>query len=209
MRSLYNVAVENNAIPATVLKEIERRIQAHTGKRIATWEVSCAMMGTADKKKPPLHIISTSEAPGQRFVVTNGILAEVGEGFPQVLRKISRYEQRSVRAVRGHVYDFIDLYVRTGLSFDKGSPVGVVVEVEYRPSLFVDDCANLMSELMSRITAPLISPPHAGQDPSANAAATTAYSFERVTVDIGATLPDEPILFSHRHASLLYMKLLG
>lgn len=187
---------------------MERRIQAHTGRRTGVWEVSCAAFGVSDKKKPPIHVVSTSDTPGQRIVVTSEMVVEVGEGFSPLLRKISRYEQRSLRSVRGHTYDFVDLVIRIGHSFDKSSPVDVVVEIEYRPCLIVEDCESLVDEMMKRITAPLI-PPQVGQDRMANAVAAQAYTFERVIVDVSKALPGNSPLYSDRHAALHYIKVLG
>jgi hypothetical protein len=81
--------------------------------------------------------------------------------------------------------------------------------VEVRPCGRVELCAALAEELMGKVAAPLVPPPAAGADPGANAAATTRYGFERVAVDVGMLLDGEPPEFSHRHAALMYAKLLG
>jgi hypothetical protein len=186
-----------------------RRVIAHTGRRVEPWDVSCAVMATPDRKKPPLVVVTMSDASDRHFAVSGGMIAEAGRGFPALLRKISRYDQRSLRAIRGAAYDFADLAVRVGLSFDKGAPAGVVVEIEYRPCAVATECANLVGELMDKISAPLVPPPHATQDPSANSASTTLYAYKRVDADIAKLLPNEPPSFSHRHAAALYAKLLS
>lgn len=137
-------------------------------------------------------------------------MAEVGPGFDAVLKKASRYEQRSSRTVRGSVYDFGDLLVRVGLTFEKNAPQGVVVEIEARPCGIADGCAEMCAELMDKIAGPLVPPPQAGSDAGANAAATTLYAYQRVSVDIKSLLPEEPdTVFTNRHAAVLYVKLLS
>jgi hypothetical protein len=207
--SLYNVAIGQNTSAAAVEREVVRRVKAHTGIRFAPWEVSCVIMGTADKKRPPMDIVHLSEAADRRYVVCNGVVAEVGDGFQQVLQKVSKYEQKAVRVVRGSTYEFGDFCVRVGLSFDRGSPAGVVVEIEYRPCAYVEQCSALIAELMERIMAPLVPPPHAGQDPAASAAATSTYTHVQVSANIAKLLPEDPPGFSLRHAAILYVKLLS
>lgn len=157
-----------------------------------------------------MELVSMSGAAGVRYVVADGLVAEVGDGFPALLRKVSRYEPRAARTVRGAVYDFDDLLVRVGLTFEKTSPLGVVVEIEMRPCDVAEACAEMCAELMDKIAGPLVPPPQAGQDINANAAATTLYTYQRVTVDIKKLLPDEPErVFTNRHAAVLYVKLLS
>lgn len=167
-------------------------------------------MGAPDRKKPPLEMVSISGTPGVRYVVTDGLVAEVGDGFPALLKKTSRYDQRSARTVRGAVYDFDDLLVRVGLTFEKSAPLGVVVEIEARPCGNAEACAEMCAELMDKIAAPLVPPPQAGLDTAANSAATNLYGYQRVTADIKSLLPGEPDkLFTNRHAAVLYVKLLS
>jgi TATA-binding related factor (TRF) of subunit 20 of Mediator complex len=207
--SLYNIAIDRTTSPAAVEREVVRRIKAHTGLRLAPWEVSCVVMVPPEKGRAQMDIVYLSEAGDRRYVLCDGTVAEVGEGFQQVLQKVTKYEQKAVRLIRGSAYEFGDFCVRAGLSFDKGSPVGVVVEIEYRPCAYVEQCAALIGELMERIAAPLVPPPHAGQDPSTIAAANSSYTCERVSVDIAKLLPDDPPAFSLRHAAMLYVKLLS
>lgn len=208
-KCLFSIGLERGTGPAGVEKELVRRVMAHTGRRLGNWEVTCTAMTAADRKRPMLEIVSMSSALERRFVVSEGMVAEVGEGFPALLKKIPKYEQRSTRAIRGATFDFVDLVVSVGLSFDKGSPAGVVVEIEYRPCEYSEDCAELVEELMGKIAAPLVPPPQAGQDSSVNDVASTCYTYERVTADMAKLLPKEPRAFSHRHAAVLYVKLLS
>jgi TATA-binding related factor (TRF) of subunit 20 of Mediator complex len=237
MRSLYSVKIERDATPAAVEKEVARRVRAHTGRRTDAWEVTVAAFATPDKKKPSLHIVTLSEVPGRRFVLSSGLVSEVGETFPSLLKKMSLYEPRATRVIRGATYDFADLVVRVGISFDRGAPAGVVVEIEYRPCAIADACVALVGELMDRIVAPLVPTPQAGQDPSASAAATVMYTYERITSPVStadAASESDPVgetavdaasaatatateeapaaamqPFSHRHAAALYVKLLS
>jgi TATA-binding related factor (TRF) of subunit 20 of Mediator complex len=225
VRSLYNVRIEGNATPASVEKEVVRRVRAHTGRRTGAWEVSLAILATPDKSAPTLAVVTLSDVPGRRFVLSPSTLlvAEVGDSFPSMLKKLSSYAPRSTRVVRGAAYDFADLVVRVGISFDRGAPAGVVVEIEYRPCADVGACASLVTELMDRIAAPLVPPPLAGQDPSASAAATAAYAYERVLApeteaeddgdDVGerdATEDNPPRRpFSNHDAARLFVNLLS
>lgn len=201
--------IDSSATPATVEREIVRRVKAHTGRRCDLWEVSCAVLTDVDRRRPQLDLVHMSEAPDRRFVVTEGLVAEVGVGFPQLVKKVSRYEQRTLRTIRGSAYDLGDFCVRVGLSFEKASPAGVVVEIEYRPCTFASECKGLVNELMEKFASPLVPPPQISQDPNANAAATSAYKYSPVAADVSNVLPGENTEYSLRYAAVLYVKLLS
>lgn len=209
--SLYSISLERGTTPAAAEKELVRRVLAHTGVRdAAAWEVTATVHAPADRARAPLTVVSMSDAPpGRRYVSGPGLVAEAGAGLGALLRKASRYEPRPQRAIRGAAFALADLQVRVGLSFDRGAPVGVVVEVEVRPCARAPACARLAEELMEKITAPLVPPPAAGHDAAANAAATTLYAFEHLKLDLEKVLPGEPLDFSFRHAALLYAKFLS
>lgn len=190
-------------------REIIRRVEAHTGRKVGDWEVSSAMYAMADKKRPPIEVVSFSDVESRLFVLVNSVLTETDHGFLQVVRKISAYQPRLMRTIKGSEYDFVDFCVRVGLAFDRhNAATGVVVEIEYRPCPVTEDCERLIGELMERIAAPLVPPPQTGTDPSVNVAATTAYSYKRVELEAAKVPKDDLMPFSNRTGALLYAKML-
>lgn len=189
-------------------REIIRRVEAHTGRKVGSWDVSSTAFVMTDKKRPPIDMISFSDVEGRLFVLVNSVLTEMDQTFMQVVRKISAYQPRGVRTIKGSAFDFGDFCVRVGLAFRQHSATGVVVEIEYRPCPVTDDCERLIDELMERIAAPLVPPPQTSGDPSVSVAATTAYSFKRVDSEGTNWCKDDMVPFSNRTAALLYAKLL-
>lgn len=207
--SLYDIVIGDSLTTAAMAeREIVRRVEAHTGRKVGPWEVSCALFTVPDKKRESMVIATLSEVPERRFILTHGVITEAGAGFPALVRKMSASVPKMTQTIRGAEYDFVDFCVRVGLSFDRhNAACGVVVEIEYRPCLVAPDCADLIGELMERIAAPLVPPPQAGQDPIANAAATTAFTYKRIEVDPEGP-PKDTGTFSSRSSALLYIKLL-
>ena len=104
----------------------------------------------------------------------------------------------------------MDFIARVGLTFTKNNEAGgVAVEIEYAPCSVVDDCSDLIGELMGRIAASLVPPPQAGNDLTAAKAATMTFNFTSVSVDYEKYLSNDKPFFTSRHAMLLYRKLLG
>lgn len=205
--SVYGIAIEGTS-PAMAQREIIRRVEAHTGRKVGDWEVSSAMYVMTDKKRPPIEIVSFSDVEGRIFVLVNSVLTEMDQSFLQVIKKISAYQLRGTRTIKGSEYDFVDFCVRVGLAFRQQTPTGVIVEIEYRPCPVTDDCERLIGELMERIAAPLVPPPQTSGDHSVSVAATTAYNYKRVEVDAAKAPKDDLVPFSNRSAALLYAKLL-
>lgn len=190
-------------------REIIRRVKAHTGRLVGDWKVSCSIYSSNDKKRPPLEIISFDETKPPLYILVNRTVTEVDPAMVPLLRKISVYQPRLSRSIKGSEYDFIDFIVRVGLVFGKGpQPTGVVVEIEYRPCIIVEDSQALIGELMDKIAAPLVPPPQSSGDPTVSAAATTAYNFKRVIVDADKVNPADMTPFTMRSAAILYAKLL-
>lgn len=191
-----------------VEREIIRRVEAHTGRKVGTWQVALALHATPDKKRPTVEIVTLPEVD-KMFVISNNLITEAETPFVSLIRKISTYAQKSSRQIKGTEYDFVDFAVKVGMSFDKhGSTKGVVVEIEYRPCPVTADCEQLIGELMERVAAPLVPPPQAGQDPAVSVAATTAYNFMRIEVDPKKFNVKDLVPFTKRTEALLYAKLL-
>lgn len=207
-KCIYDIAIENSS-PSMAEREIIRRVEAHTGRRVDDWQISCSIYSTTDKKRPSLEVVSFSDVESKLYTRFNGMIMESDHGFLNVIRKMSGYQVRSTRTIKGTEYDFVDFCVRVGLVFDRHtSPKGVVVEIEYRPCPVTVDCERLIGELMERIAAPLVPPPQTSGDPSVSAAATTAYNYNRLELDMARVNPKDLSPFSHRTAAILYAKLL-
>lgn len=184
-------------------------MEAHTGRKVGEWQVTFAVYATPDKKRPQIEVMSFSDIDSKRYILFNSIVTETDPGFEQFMKKMSAYDHRLTRTIKGNEYDFVDFCVRVGLAFDRhNAPTGVVVEIEYRPCPMAADCELLIAELMEKIAAPLVPPPQTNGDVSINAAATTAYSYRRVECDMSRVNVKDFCPFSLRSASILYAKLL-
>lgn len=193
-----------------VEREIVRRVEAHTGRKSGRWEVVVSVYGPEEKKRAPIEAVTFSDVKNRVFILLPSMVTEVEPSMLPLMSKISPFKLRTKRAVRGDEYDFEDFCVRVGVSFDRhNSPAGVVVEIEYRPCGSVAQCGGLITELMELIVAPLVPPPHPGQDPSINAAATNQYTYEAVKLDEKKVPPTDLNPFSHRTSAWLYASLLS
>lgn len=195
--------------PGIVEREIVRRIEAHTGRKSGRWEVAVSVYGPEEKKRAPIEAVTFSDVKDRVFILLPSVVTEVEPAMLSLMTKISPYKLRVKRAVRGDEFDFEDFCFRVGVSFDRhNSPAGVAVEVEYRPCIALSECEGLILELMGRIVAPLVPPPHLGQDPSVSAAATTQYAYKTIKLDDKKVRPSDVHPYSHRTSALIFAKLL-
>lgn len=187
-------------------------MEANTGRISGTWEVNVASHAVSDARKPSIEIVTFSEEASRAYILTKSSVLESDSSLVPLMGKISPYQPRNTRAVRGSEYDFVDFRVRVGLIFGRHeSTTGVVVEIEYRPCPFTSECESLISELMEGIAAPLVPAPQNSHDPNtseaAHTAATTAFNYQLVQADNDSN-PKDLVPFSNRTSALLYAKLL-
>lgn len=166
---------------------------------------------TGSDKRNVLESVTSTETPNRVVLISNTRVSESEDTFCTLqVGKLATYKQRSSRMVRGVAYDFVDFIVRVGLVFDRhNSASGVAVEIEYAPCAVVEDCAELIKELMDRIATALVPPPQAGHETMAAKAAGTTYRFIPVVVDFKQYFTTEKPFFTMRHSMLLYRKLLA
>ncbi|KAI0561530.1 Mediator complex subunit Med20 [Gracilaria domingensis] len=192
-----------------VQREIIRRIEAHTGRKSSTWQVTVSIHTTPDKKRPSIELVTLPDVTNRVYIISPPLVTEAEPAVTALLRRISPYVPKVSRSARGWEYDFVDFSVRVGMSFDRhGGATGVVVEVEYRPCSYTADCESLIAELMERIAAPLVPPPQANSDPGISAAATTPYNYNRIEIDSKKFIEKDLVPFSQRTEALLFAKLL-
>ncbi|PXF47959.1 Mediator of RNA polymerase II transcription subunit 20 [Gracilariopsis chorda] len=207
-KCVYDISTEGKS-PAMVEREIIRRIEAHTGRRLTSWQVTVSFHTNPDKKRPTIEIVSLPDIKDRVFLISPPLVTEAQPTLVPLLRRISNYSPKYNRSARGLQFDFVDFLVRVGMSFDRhGGATGVVVQIEYRPCSYTADCERLIAELMERIAAPLVPPPQANHDPGISAAATTSYNYTRVDVDATKFNDKDLMPFSHRTEALLFAKLL-
>ncbi len=213
MHSLFQIQVESTTTASIAERELVRRVEAHTGRRISQWEVTYSLYGpaTGSEKRNVLESVTSTETPNRVVLISNTRVVESEDTFCAFqLGKLATYKQRSTRMIRGVAYDFVDFVVRVGLVFDRhNSASGVAVEIEYAPCAVVDDCAELIKELMERIATALVPPPQAGHETMAAKAAATTFRFAPVVVDFKQYFTTEKPFFTLRHSMLLYRKLLA
>lgn len=204
--------VDNNTTPSIAERELVRRVEAHTGRKIGAWEVTYSLYTPqVSDKRPALETVVSTEMPNVRVLIMGTRVVEAEDIFLAQLGKLADYRPKSARTIRGVAYDFVDFIVRVGLAFDRNNNAsGVVVEIEYAPCSVVEDCSLLIEELMVRIAAALVPPPQAGHELMAAKAATTNFRFSPVSVDFKRYAPasDKPY-FKLNHSMLLYRKLLA
>lgn len=154
-------------------------------------------------------MVTLPDVPNRIYFISPPLVTEADPALIPLMRRICSYTPKFNLCARGEQYDFVDFSVRVGMSFDRhGSAKRVIVEIEYQPCSFADDCENLIAELMQRIAAPLVPPPQVNQDPGVGAAAGTTYKCDRVQIDANIYNPKDLTPFSYRSEALLYAKLL-
>ncbi|CAN8072155.1 unnamed protein product [Agarophyton chilense] len=207
-KCVYDIATEGTS-PAMVQREIIRRIKAHTGRQTGSWQVTVSIYTNPDKTRPPIELVTLPDVANRQYIISPPLVTEAEPTIAVLLHRISTYAPKVNRAARGSEFDFVDFSVRVGMSFDRhGGATGVVVQVEYRPCSYTADCESLIAELMERIAAPLVPPPQASSDPGISAAATTAYNYNRIEVDVKKFNEKDLMPFSKRTEALLFAKLL-
>lgn len=189
---------------------MKRRVEAHTGRRDGVWSVSVVTYAPPQNKiQRIMNVVTLSEAEDRVFLVVSTTVMEVQPAMLAMTHKISNFAPRMTRAVRGVDYDFDDFRVRVGLMFDRHtSPIGVVVEIEYRPCAVISECYHLIDELMNRLAESLVPPPQSGHDRAVNVAAGTRYAYNKVALDEKMARYTDGQPFSNRTSALLYEKLL-
>lgn len=193
-----------------VEREIMRRVEAQTGRKRGTWQVSVAVHASPDRKRLPLEVVTFSDKPETAYFLFATYVTEAEHTMLPLMRKISAFSPRMTFTAKGSEYDFEDFCVRVGQSFDRhNSPSGVVVEIEYRPCSAVQECQLLIVELMERVAASLVPPPHTTQDRDVSTAAATTYAYTKVEIaDDRKPRPGDVFPFSNRTSALLYASLL-
>lgn len=217
-RTVFRVKVERNST-AQVERELIRRVEGQAGRPLGSWEVSVVMLAPAEKSRPPMHVVALpndADPPANRrflLVTQPGALTSIissDEELPNLLSKVSRYAQKSVRSVRGRAFTLGDFRVRVGIMFDKNAAAGVCVDIEYLPVSSTSMCVDLAVDMMKRICAPLMAPIDKASDAAVKAVAALEFQYGLVVCDMRKHLPPEQIDdFSETHIALLYRALLA
>jgi len=204
-RCLFRIQIHEYYNSAQVHKELQRRVEAHTGRRVGRWQVSTQQYVSKGNVRPPIVVFTTSEEPNSRYLLTGKHVIATDDGLSALLSKIPALTPKQSFMVKGTEYDLVDFTVRVGMVFEKSGPTSPVVEIGYLPCSVVDNCVGLITELMEKIAAPLVAPQDSRQDSQATAAAETNYKFTLVADDFQKVegLADMP--FSMRHTALLYL----
>uniref|UniRef100_A0A7S3A9S3 Mediator of RNA polymerase II transcription subunit 20 n=1 Tax=Rhodosorus marinus TaxID=101924 RepID=A0A7S3A9S3_9RHOD len=207
-KCLFRIQINEYYNSAQVHKELQRRVEAHTGRRVGPWQVSAQQYGSKGNVRPPVVVFTTSEEPEKRYFLTGKHAIETDDGLSALLSKIPALTPTQSFMVKGIEYDLVDFTVRVGMVFEKSGPTSNVVEIGYLPCSIVDNCVGLITELMDKIAAPLVAPQDSRQDSQANAAAETNYEFRLVPDDFQKVegLANTP--FSMRHTAMLYSAML-
>lgn len=203
--------VDSSTTATIAERELVRRVEAHTGRKIGVWEVTYSLyVHQGGDKRVGMETVVSSEKRGVRVLMMGSRVVEAEDGFIGQLQKLADYRTKSTRSIRGVAYDFVDFVVRVGLAFDRNNNAsGVVVEIEYAPCVIVDDCSQLIAELMERIASQLVPPPQAGHESLATKAASTTFRYTAVHVDFKRYIASEKPFFGLRHSMLLYRQLLA
>ena len=110
-------------------RELVRRVEAHTGRKIGPWEVTYALH--ICDKRAPIELLSTTEMPDRRVAMMGRSILDSDGSFAALIPRLAGYACKATRTIRGSEYDFVDFKVRVGMTFDKNNvPSGVAVEIE-------------------------------------------------------------------------------
>lgn len=93
-------------------RELQRRVEAHTGRRISDWKASCTSYLPRDANRQPVVVAVLSEKPYSRFVATGKTITETDHGFDALLDKVKSYTRKSQAYAKGVEYDLADFRTR-------------------------------------------------------------------------------------------------
>ena len=199
---MYKVVTDADSGAVQAERDLTRRILTHRGERSNVWEVTCTTWQHAERKRDSIHTITTTEVPDLCYIISVNIISSANAQFLQLLPKITGQQQKSTVIIKGAEYDLKDFRVRIGRVYEKQNPTHVVVEVEYRPCVVVDECASLLQDFLDLfLRAP-------SRRDDASQMEQTTYHASRVLVDYRKTILKEKDIFSLKHAACLYVKLL-
>lgn len=195
---------ESGAVQAE--RDLAKRAEAHRATRAGQWEVACTIWQHPERKTNNVEVITTTEASDRCLVASGGQVTNAGADFVQLMPRISGLQQKTPIIIKGVEYDMKDFRVRIGRVFEKQNPMHVVIEIEYRPCLIVEECQGLIHEMLDFFLKPQKSGHGETQQPQQND--DRFYQASRVMMDFKKTpLKDRPF-FSLKHAAHLYIKLL-
>mmetsp|Transcript_3719 Transcript_3719/g.11091 ORF Transcript_3719/g.11091 Transcript_3719/m.11091 type:complete len:217 (+) Transcript_3719:201-851(+) len=191
-------------------RELQRRVEAHTGRRVGQWSASSIKYHSrGNVRQPAIYVFKTSEESDSCFVATGTTVIEADDGFTALMEKIQWTSLKAPKSVRGLEYDLADFRLRVGMYHINNNSAVAIVEIEYRPCSVVKDCNKLITELMEKIASPLVAQPDSGQDSQANAAADMSFGFTPVTEDFDKYADINSRSFTAKHSALLYLRLMG
>lgn len=165
------------------------------------------MHAPSEKKRLPLEVIALSDAPDRLYTLINkgATICEADPAFLPMIKRISTYQHKLTRTIRGTEYDFFDFCVKVGLVFDRhDSAYGMVLEIEYRPCVVAKDCEMMATELMEKLAGHLVPPPQKGRDRRNSEVSVLRFDYKKIDLDEKKLNPKELVPFSHRTTALLY-----
>ncbi|XP_014790192.1 mediator of RNA polymerase II transcription subunit 20 [Octopus bimaculoides] len=112
-----------------------------------------------------IHILHNSEQPATCFAILDtGNCLVADSQFDVLMQRLKGfYQQRKGSKIesKGQRYEYGDFLIKIGTVLMASSVKGILVEVEYYPCAIINDCWNLMKELIQSVMGNILDNPPA------------------------------------------------
>jgi len=155
---VYDYAVPDGRSGAQVVDVLQKQVETLGAHKTGNYHIDCetyqsVMLNPSSPKT--IHILHNSEHPASCFAILdsgNTLVADtLFNGLMSNLKNFYQARKGAKIESKGQRYQLADFIIKIGSVSLAGSFKGILVEVEYCPSLVASECWNLMKELLQSI----------------------------------------------------------
>ncbi|KAI8771856.1 mediator of RNA polymerase II transcription subunit 20 [Biomphalaria glabrata] len=153
---VYMYPVPEGRSGAHVVEVLQKQVETIGGVKMGSFVVDCeSYLSIMLSVSKTLQILHNTEYPASCFAVLDSGATLVADTlFNGLLSHLKAYYQArkgSKIESKGNRYQLADFVIKIGSVTLSGSFKGILVEVEYCPSVIASECWNLMKELLQSL----------------------------------------------------------
>ncbi|XP_005109215.1 mediator of RNA polymerase II transcription subunit 20 [Aplysia californica] len=161
---VYDYPVPDGRSGAQVVDVLQKQVETMGAYKTGNFHIDCETYQSVMLNSPKtLHILHNSEHPASCFAILDSGNTLVADTlFNGLMSNLKNYYQARKGAKiesKGQRYQLADFVLKIGSVSLAGSFKGILVEVEYSPSLVAMECWNLMKELLQSIVGNIAETP--------------------------------------------------
>ncbi|XP_059143401.1 mediator of RNA polymerase II transcription subunit 20-like isoform X2 [Physella acuta] len=153
---VYSYPVPEGRSGAQVVDVLQKQVETLGGIKMGNFHVDCEAYQSVMLNPPKtLHLLHNSEYPASCFAILDSGATLVADTlFNGLMSNLKNYYQARKGAKvesKGNRYQLADFVVKIGSVSLAGSFKGILVEVEYCPSVVTSECWNMLKELLQSL----------------------------------------------------------